>query len=919
MSRRWLRICLAGTATVLAGGPGRAQQPGAPVAGQPVWTRAAQDPPPGSALPGDGLMAPAPVVPPRSAFQMPGRPPAAPPGSPRPPEQNLPEGTSIPVPNGNIQTFRLTPRYGRTFNSSSELLEDKVTRRVLISGGVIINAEMGPSGTIELAADDVVVWYKNGPANLGGGFDVPAGEKVEVETYLAGNVIVRSESKSGGGAFSSTSQTIRASEVYYDINRSRAVAMAADLELGSPQLKDSVRVRSRELQRLSREEWDFLKMGVSASKTPSDPGLELTSTRATLTERPGEVTNVFGIPYRDLLTGQKIEGTDRQLTMRNATTWIDGIPVFYFPWMRIDPAEPLGPLQGLGGGTDRIYGSQFYTTWDMYRLLALKPPPGHRWILNLDYLDYRGPGFGTDYSYNNSRPGQPWGPRGLIKAYGINDKATEDTLGGDRGPIQTDPPPGFRGRAMWRHQQEILEGLYFQGQGAYVSDQNFLEQFYKQEWDFGPNQETFAYLTYQRANWWTSGLVMPRVRRQWIAQTEYLPEFRGAVIGESFWDLFVYNVRGSGGYLQTKPAEVYPGPVLPTDRRVETARFDAFQELSLPFDLGPVRLAPYGVLDLSQYTDDLNGNARGRALGGGGVRGTVPFSRLYPDVTSELFNVRGLYHKVTVGANWYNVRSDTPYTQLPYADRLNDDAVDQAYRNMRPMQPQFVPGPAGVALRDLPQFDPQRYAIRRLADNRVDTRDSIDVVQLDVLQRLQTKRGYPGLEHTVDVVTLETSASYFPNPERDNFGKSWAFLEYGLRWNVGDRVAVQSAGWFDPFDFGTRYYNVGMYLDRPDRTSFYFGYRQTDPINSKQVTGSVGYQLSRRYFVNASSSYDFGTQLSLSNSFSLTRTGSDLTFMVGVTYNALQNNFSLQFLVVPNLFASAFPGRLGTTQLAGRQ
>ena len=79
-----------------------------------------------------------------------------------------------------------------------------------------------------------------------------------------------------------------------------------------------------------------------------------------------------------------------------------------------------------------------------------------------------------------------------MKLYGIQDHGT-DILGGNRGvePVH----PDLRGRATWRHQQEIISGLYFQGQLAYLSDKNFLEQFYKQEFDLGPNQETFAYLT----------------------------------------------------------------------------------------------------------------------------------------------------------------------------------------------------------------------------------------------------------------------------------------------------------------------------------------------------------------------------------------------------------------------------------------
>jgi hypothetical protein len=175
------------------------------------------------------------------------------------------------------------------------------------------------------------------------------------------------------------------------------------------------------------------------------------------------------------------------------------------------------------------------------------------------------------------------------------------------------------------------------------------------------------------------------------------------------------------------------------------------------------------------------------------------------------------------------------------------------------------------------------------------------------------------MEHTVDVFTLDMSASYFPQQNRDNFGKPFGFLEYSALWNVGDRVAVISNGWFDPYSQGARYYTVGAYLDRPDRTNFYFGYRQTDPLNSKLVSATFGYQMSKRYYMNVGVSYDFGIQAALSNTLSLTRTGSDLTVTLGFTYNALQNNFGMQFLVIPNLANSLAPGRFTSTQLINRQ
>ena len=193
------------------------------------------------------------------------------------------------------------------------------------------------------------------------------------------------------------------------------------------------------------------------------------------------------------------------------------------------------------------------------------------------------------------------------------------------------------------------------------------------------------------------------------------------------------------------------------------------------------------------------------------------------------------------------------------------------------------------------------------------------MLQLDLRQRLQTKRGYPGLEHTVDLVSLGTSVSYFPQAQRDNFGHPFAFLEYDFLWNVGDRTAFSSTGWFEPYDQGSKYYTFGTYFNRPDRSMFYLGYRQIDPVNSRAVMGSVGYQLSQRYFFNAGISYDFGINQALSNSFTLTRTGTDLTVSLGITYNSLVNNFGFQFLVVPNIVNAVGGGRFAGTSLMGSQ
>lgn len=895
----WAGVAVA--AALLGGAPAHAQFP-------------ARNPPGGPdeafSLPTDGLMAPVQPVPPRTAYQ----PPRDPGGIPYEPDFTLPNGAVVPTPQSKQLRVQYIRRYGTPQTTDAVDLPDGTTR-ILFTGGVIVNvASLDGTQQTEFATDDAVLWVR-GAKGAQNGFVTGGDGRTEVEIYMSGNVVIRTLNTASPKP---VAQTLRAEQVYYDATLNRAVALRADLEMTVPNLPDSFHLKGDEVRRLDLENWEILTATANASKLPSDPGLRLDAQRFTLSQRKVVRKNVFGIPYRDFQTGNPVEGLEQIVTGRNVVTRVAGVPVFYLPKTRFDATDPLGPLVGLSVSQNRIFGTQFYSTFDVYELLAIRPPSGHTWRLNLDYLSKRGPAGGTDYVYRipADRPGEfPIG-NGFIKLYGIQDDGF-DLLGGPRGP---EPDPrGLRGRAEWRHQQEVIEGLYFQGQVAYLSDKNFLEQFYKNEFDIGANQETFAYLAWQRRTFGATALVEQRFNREWVTETSWLPKVSAHAVGQTFLDdLFVYTARADAGYANLRPTEISPFPVLPTDRRTEAGRFDLLQEVSAPLALGPVKVVPYGVLDLTEYTNELTGNEIGRVYGGGGARASVPFSRLYGDATSELLNVRGLYHKVVVGGNYRYMRSNEPYTRFPQFDRLNDDAVDQSYRNIRPIQSLLVSGTDGLALMNSPVFDTQRYAIRRLVENRVDTRNTINVLQGDIRQRLQTKRGYPGLEHTVDFLTLDVSASYFPDARRDNFGHPFSFLEYGAIWNVGDRTSVVSNGWFEPYENGSRYWNAGVYLNRTDRTNVYLGYRQTDPLNSKAVVVSFGYQLSNRYYVTAGTSYDFGIQQALSNSLTLTRTGTDLTVSVGFTYNAFVNNFGFQFLVVPNLGA-ALGGRFAGAPVGGQQ
>ena len=898
-------------------------------------------------------------------------PPDRPPGPPGTPDAGL--GTTGPTglaPTAQ-QRYLFGPRYGVAPNYN--IIPDETNKdvtKVVYTGGIIVNITTSGTGQVrevELRTDTAVAWIRSPKGRKASGalntpIDSTVGGRTEVELYLSGNVEVRTVTVDPRGV-RTISEILRANEAYYDATNNKGVNLDAHLELQVPGLPENVRLDAAEIDQLGVNHFEAFKTRLAASKRPSDPGLNFTAARSEFTRERTVRTNVFGVPYRNLRTGQEEVGFEQILTSYSVTPRVFDVPFFYLPRTRVDISEPFGPLVGFATANDRIRGFQVYTTFDLYKLLALRGPPGHRWVLYADYYSARGAAGGTEYDYVgndlfglvrrddqgnvlNPEVNQPYS--GLFRAYVLNDtkknrvlnpRRDVDILGGNRGdePI----PPAYRSRIQFRHNQDVYESgttwMRLLAQAEYFSDKNFYEQFYKSQFDQLPNQETFAYLYGANGHVGGSLLTQAKLERPYVTETEWLPRADGFIVGQSLLGLASYTARGSAGYAQLRPTTVFPFAPEVTDREAETARFDLMQRLEVPIDAGPIRVTPYGVMDLTYYTNDINNynggipnrfaagqpltflvpppppppgaksDDRGRFYGAGGVEVSTQVSRLYGDATSELFNVNGLNHKVVLKGNYYAAYSDTPYYRLPQLDRLNDDATDQSYRASRPFQRFFItrpdgqPTPGGLALNNSPLYDTQQYAIRRVLDNKPDTLDSLEVVQVALDQRLQTKRGFPGNQHTVDWMTLNLSGSAFPNQDRDNYGQTLAFLEYNYLWHLGDRTSFTSAGWYDPVDNGPRYYNVGVNFNRPDGTNFYLGYRHTDPVNSRAVTASITYNLNRKYSLNVFSTYDFANNSALSNQVSLARTGADVTLLFGVSYNSLQNNFGLQLALVPNL------------------
>lgn len=866
--------------------------------------------------------------------------PAAPVPAPPPPPffgppMNPPPQTPAPV--AATRQFFIKPRSSLGFRSKGLPKNTPNGEEVFIISEPVIVSIIDPNkspGIVDIEADCIVFWSRGGSgAQLFESLQSPQGETSRhVEFYAAGNVELRIQSKKGKDV-----ENIKqcCDSVYYDVSRNVAIATKSDIEIRRPKLPYPIHMKADEILQLNAKTFQADKAYIYSTILPSDPGLTAYLRTVKVEDREVPKKTLFGNPIYDPETGQPKVDHQHYFDGRNFLLYAEGVPVFYFPFLRGNAEDPLGPLDSIGFGASNIFGFTLQSTWDLYQLLGIERPTGTRWRLYLDYLSARGPGAGTEFTAQGKDLfGIPNRYNGFFKAYGIHDtgvNGTEtDILGGDRGKFYFPPPPGttipfthpeWRGRVQTRlNVQDLPDGFTVQGQLALISDQNYIEQYYLNEWLTDINQETFLYVKQQNNQWAWSILGEPRLR-EWNTEAAWLPRADGWLLGQKFFDNWLtLNLHGSAGYAQFRTPNVPSFAYLPTDVPLDTGRFDLWSELSMPFTAGPFRFAPYLLGDAAYYTTAIDGNGQERALGGAGLRSSIPFSRVYPEIQSEFFNVDSIYHKINFSTNYLYARSSTSFTNLPQLDRLNDDTTDQALRDLRYRQIFINPANAAFLTNVNGLTNPQTYAIRRLIDSRIDTMDNINVFQMNLENRLQTRRGIAASEHIVDWMTLNLGASLFPQPTRDNFGEHWGILEYDWTWNVGDRTSLYSNGWTEPVTGGPRVFNFGGILNRYDGTSFSLGYRQIDPLNSKAVIANLGYTFSQKYSINASTTWDFGVNMQ-TYSFGIVRTGTDIQMTLGLSYNSVLKNFGFQFEIIPNLLKTSMrssPGVGNAFNLTGR-
>ena len=122
-------------------------------------------------------------------------------------------------------------------------------------GGINIVTRTAKSGTIDIEADEAVIWRgpdpKKGEPTIG-----PDGETLvddarqPMEVYLEGNVVVRQDQQKFAGK--GDQRTVRAPRLYYDFLTERLVAPNAEMDLFAPSLLAPIKIKSPRIEQFRR-------------------------------------------------------------------------------------------------------------------------------------------------------------------------------------------------------------------------------------------------------------------------------------------------------------------------------------------------------------------------------------------------------------------------------------------------------------------------------------------------------------------------------------------------------------------------------------------------------------------------------------------------------------------------------------------
>ena len=634
--------------------------------------------------------------------------------------------------------------------------------------------------------------------------DGPLSERI-VGVYLEGDVRLRRGERS-----------IRGERLFYDFTTGRALVVNPVFRTIQEQRNIPVYIRGRTGRQLAaREDGEGMRTR----------GYEWTFTDAVVT------TSDFKVPAWSLAArrvyirdtsayapdGTRLSERGWRTRLTNTMLKIGHVPVLWAPVMVGDAEEGHSALRKIQVGRNGRFGWGLESDWYLFRLLGVPEPEGFKSRLESDWYE-RGTILAPSVEYRQETFS------GYARAQGMMDDEQEDDFGTARKNI---PARRERGRLLWRHKQFLPHDWTVQLELSYMSDRNFLEEFYPFEFWSEKEQETLLYGKKQVGDYAFTFLGKFHINDfvldnalvdSVIAETESLPDLSGYAVGRPFWDdNFLYYGEAHAGVVRFRPKQ---GQSIPSSRSV--GRLDLRQEVDAPLALGPVKVLPYVTGRGTYWEDTPDDGGLVRGWGQAGAGASMDIWRVYDGAQSEFWDIHRIKHVIT------------PYGAV-FGSLTNVDDMDR-------VNP-FTPG--------------METLVQQLTGGVVGVR-----------QLWQTKRGPAGRRQTVDWLRLDVSAALFSDAET-NLPADGRFLlsrpEYSFprnavnaeaTWNLSDATTLLADANYDTDSGRLGRGNIGLAVSRSPRLSYYLGLRYIQAVDSSVGTVGVNYQISRKYAFRAFEQYD---------------------------------------------------------------
>ena len=394
----------------------------------------------------------------------------------------------------------------------------------------------------------------------------------------------------------------------------------------------------------------------------------------------------------------------KYIEMWNAVLYVDGVPMFYFPYYKRNLGERANNFNFVPG--DRTaYGPYLLNT---YTWFLGDHTDGQ---IHLDYYERRGVGAGPDLHLQLGR----WGDF-VFKYYYLHDDDSGTSIStnsfNNLGPI-----PENRQRFNFTWQATPFTNLNVKALVNYQSDPLMLHDFFEGDYTENPQPNTFVEANKYWENWSLDGETTPRVNN-FFDQVERLPDVKLTGFRQQVFDTPVYyDSESSAGYYRQVFAAANEALYTNANGSLpdySAARADTYHQLLLPWKFfNWLNVTPRVGGRFTYYSAETGpggtNSATWRNVFNTGVETSFKASRLWAGATNSLFDIDGLRHIIEPSANYVFVPEPSmPPSQLPQ--------FDSALPSLLLLPVQF------------PDY------------NNIDSVDSENVIRFGLRNTLQTKR-----------------------------------------------------------------------------------------------------------------------------------------------------------------------------------